>query len=313
MSSYRNTLDDFDPLLGATPPSAVPLPAQEVGDQKPEGAAEGAAGTTAEVSTETTPEDAQETHAGSAAGEASAGPVVALRVPNAVSEGLSPAIQQALEAALPDDSAAPGEIITACERRINAAQVLQDAMNKRAREAYFHYAGPAVRLVHRTQSWRHIEDPTTKKPYRSWSAWQRGNGISRQHAYRMVNEQPLVEALGLDYGDLGVRQVDVLTPVLINYPERLVELWQAAVEAGDTSATNLLKIRDALGLSPMDGKGQEDDASDEKSAPVLKFQAAPGSFDPARVVEATKAAPGVARLIADQIYATLEQLDQAEA
>lgn len=299
MSSYASTLDDFDPLLDATPPSAPDyLDEKDAAEEQGEAAAD-------ESQSEVAAGDS-----GEGAPGVSSRSAVAVQVPSAVSEGLNASIQQALDAELPDDSAAPGEIITACERRIHAAQVLSDAMEKRAREAYFHYAGPAVRQVHRTVAWRHIEDPTTKKPYRSWSAWQRGKGISRQHAYRMVNEQPLVEALGLSYGDLGVRQVDVLTPVLKNHPGRLAELWQTAEEAGDTSAVNLLKIRDTLGLSPEtgDGQGGDEEASDSK-VPVLKFQAAPGSFDPARVDEATKASPAVARLIADRIYATLQAME----
>ncbi|WP_031102498.1 hypothetical protein [Streptomyces sp. NRRL S-146] len=299
MSSYASTLDEFDPLLGATPPNAPDfLDEEDVAEEQDEAAAD----------------DSQSEAAADGSGDGAPGgssrSLAAVQVPSAVSEGLNASIQHALEAELPDDSAAPGEIITACEQRINAAQVLSDAMEKRAREAYFHYAGPAVRKVNRTEAWRHIEDPTTKKPYRSWSAWQRGNGISRQQAYRMVNEQPLVEALGLSYGDLGVRQVDVLTPVLKNHPGRLAELWRTAEEAGDTSAVSLLKIRDALGLSPATGDGQDgdEDTSDSK-VPVLKFQAAPGAFDPARVDEATKASPEVARLIADRIYATLQAME----
>ncbi|MFC9816482.1 hypothetical protein ACFVJM_30980 [Streptomyces virginiae] len=296
MSSYASTLDEFDPLLGATSPNAPDyLDEEDVAD---EAAAD-------ESQSEVAADDSRD-----GASEDSSRSAVAVQVPSAVSEGLNASIQQALDAELPDDSAAPGEIITACEQRINAAQVLSDAMEKRAREAYFHYAGPAVRQVNRTEAWRHIEDPTTKKPYRSWSAWQRGNGISRQQAYRMVNEQPLVEALGLSYGDLGVRQVDVLTPVLKNHPARLAELWRTAEEAGDTSAVSLLKIRDALGLSPTTADGQDgDDETSDSKVPVLKFQATPGAFDPARVDEATKASPAVARLIADRIYATLQAME----
>ncbi|MCX5278098.1 hypothetical protein [Streptomyces virginiae] len=297
MSSYASTLDDFDPLLGATPPNAPDYLDEEDAEDE-------AAGDKSEREVA-----ADDDSRDSASGDSSRS-VAAVQVPSAVSEGLNASIQHALEAELPDDSAAPGEIITACEQRINAAQVLSDAMEKRARDAYFHYAGPAVRQANRTEAWRHIEDPTTKKPYRSWSAWQRGNGISRQQAYRMVNEQPLVEALGLSYGDLGVRQVDVLTPVLKNHPARLAELWRTAEEAGDTSAVSLLKIRDALGLSPTTADGQDgDDETSGSKVPVLKFQAAPGAFDPARVDEATKASPEVARLIADRIYATLQAME----
>lgn len=226
-------------------------------------------------------------------------------IPTAVTEGLPSAIHQALIAELPQD-AAPGEIITACEKRLHAAQTLRDAMEKRALAAYFHYAGPAVRLAHSSGSWRHITDPSTGKPCRSWSAWLRAAKVSRQHAFRMVKEEPLMEALtGLNVGVLGVRQIDVLSPVLTKHGKEKVRLvWTTAQDTGDTSAPSLEKVRNQLGLAVK----PEDDGEDPdrpSATPVLKFQASPGTFDEGRVREVARAQPEVARLVARTILSEL--------
>jgi hypothetical protein len=227
-------------------------------------------------------------------------------VPTAVTEGLPAAIHQALVEELPQE-AAPGEIITACEKRLHAAQTLRDAMESRALTAYFHYAGPAVRLANSTGSWQHITDPATGKPCRSWAAWLRAVKVSRQHAYRMVKEEPLLEALeGLNVGALGVRQIDALSPVLTNHGKDKVRLvWTTAADTGDTSAPNLEKIRDQLGLvvGPV---GSDDDSGAPSTMPVLRFQATPGTFDESRVREVARAQPQVALLVARTILSELE-------
>ncbi|MEU9480743.1 hypothetical protein [Streptomyces sp. NPDC048191] len=230
---------------------------------------------------------------------------VAPAVPTAVSEGLPAAIQSVLLAELPE-TGKPAEIITACEKRLHAALTLREAMEQRSLEAYFHYAGPAVRLAHRTDSWRHIVDPATGKPCRSWSAWLRAVKVSRQHAFRMLKVEPLMEALkGLETGPLGVRQIDVLSPVLTQHGKSKVrELWEAADATGDTSATNLARVRDQLGLA-VELKPESDEEPGRTHAPVLRFQAAPGTFDEAKVREATRAQPEIARLVAKAILAEL--------
>jgi hypothetical protein len=226
-------------------------------------------------------------------------------VPTAVSEGLPEAIQQALTEELPQ-SGAPAEVIRACERRLHAAQTLREAMEHRALAAYFHYAGPAVRLAHATESWRHEIDPATGKPFRSWAAFLRAVKVSRQHAYRMVKEEPLRGALaGLDIGQLGVRQIDVLSPVLTQHgPDNVRLLWQTAAETGDTGAPTLERVRDQLGLAVVSAGSEDDDQGGK--APVLRFQATPGTFDETKVREAARAQPEVALLVARTILAELE-------
>ncbi|MFE4264506.1 hypothetical protein [Streptomyces sp. NPDC056883] len=226
-------------------------------------------------------------------------------IPTAVSEGLPTAIHQALVEELPE-AGTKGEIITACEKRLHAAQTLRDAMESRALAAYFHYAGPAVRLAKASDSWQDITDPATGKPCRSWSAWLRAVKVSRQHAFRMVKEEPLLEALeGLNVGVLGVRQIDALSPVLTNHGQVKVRLvWTTAAGTGDTSAPNLEKIRDQLGLAG-DPAGGDDEAGESSATPVLRFQASPGTFDEGRVREVARAQPEVSLLIARTILSEL--------
>ncbi|MGW0491170.1 hypothetical protein [Streptomyces olivaceus] len=235
----------------------------------------------------------------------------AVVIPTAVTEGLPSAIHQALVAELPENGTR-GEIITACERRLHAAQTLREAMEQRALTAYFHYAGPAVRLANSSESWRNITDPSTGKPCRSWSAWLRIVKVSRQHAFRMVKEEPLMEALaGLNVGTLGVRQIDVLSPVLTSHGKERVRLvWTTAAETGDTSAPTLEKVRAQLGLA-VAAAGTDDDQDRSSSAPVLRFQATPGTFDESRVREVARSQPEVSLLVARTILSEL-QIDMAE-
>ncbi|MDW8804376.1 hypothetical protein P1P68_06105 [Streptomyces scabiei] len=231
------------------------------------------------------------------------GPVI----PSAVSESLPVAIHQALIEELPQDGS-PGEVITACEKRLYAAQTLRDAMEQRALAAYFHYAGPAVRLANSTGDWQHITDPTTGKPCRSWSAWLRVVKVSRQHAFRMVKVEPLMQALaGLDVGPLGVRQIDVLSPVLTNHGMDSVRLvWTTAAETGDTSAPNLEKVRAQLGLAVSAVEGNDEAPESASAVPVLRFQASPGTFDENRVRQVARSQPEVALLVARTILSELE-------
>lgn len=220
--------------------------------------------------------------------------------------GLSEAISKALVAELPE-AGEPAEVIVACEKRIHAANALLDEMQKRSLASYFHYAGPAVRLAWASESWRATIDPTTNKECRSWSAWCRMVKVSRQHAYRMTKEEPIMEALrGLDVGSLGVRQIDALSPVLTNFGEKGVrEVWTTAMGWGDTSAPSLLKIRTQLGYEPdkMISEGEESGSGDD--TPMLRFQTKAGVFDAARVREVAKAQPDIALLVAKEIFAAL--------
>ncbi|MFF8809841.1 hypothetical protein [Streptomyces omiyaensis] len=235
----------------------------------------------------------------------------AVVIPTAVTEGLPSVIHQALVAELPE-AGTRGEIITACERRLHAAQTLREAMEQRALTAYFHYAGPAVRLANSSESWRDITDPSTGKPCRSWSAWLRIVKVSRQHAFRMVKEEPLMEALtGLNVGALGVRQIDVLSPVLTTHGKDQVRLvWTTAAETGDTNAPALEKVRAQLGLAVSAG-AEDDDQGRSSSSPVLRFQATPGTFDESRVREVARSQPEVSLLVARTILSEL-QVDGAE-
>ncbi|MBD2829874.1 hypothetical protein ID875_21130 [Streptomyces globisporus] len=121
----------------------------------------------------------------------------------------------------------------------------------------------------------------------------------------MVKEEPLLEALeGLNVGALGVRQIDALSPVLTNHgKDQVREVWTMAAETGDTSAPNLEKIRDQLGLVGAMDSGN--DSTKSSTAPVLRFQASPGTFDESRVREVARAQPEVSLLVARTILSEL--------
>jgi hypothetical protein len=220
--------------------------------------------------------------------------------------GLSEAVTKALTMELPKEGE-PTEVIVACEKRLHAANSLLEAMQKKVLDSYFHYAGPAVRLAWSTESWRATVDPTTGKECRSWSAWLRMVKVSRQHAYRMTKEEPIMEALkGLDVGKLGVRQIDALSPVLTNFGKKAVrEVWTTAMGWGDTSAPSLLKIRAQLGHEPLKVVSEGDESGSGDDTPVLRFQTRAGVFDAARVREVAKAQPDIALLVAKEIFAAL--------
>lgn len=217
-------------------------------------------------------------------------------------------VQAILTAELPE-AGEPAEVIVACEKRLYAANALLDAMQKKTLSSYFHYAGPAVRLAWATESWRACKDPDTGKECRSWSAWLRIVGVSRQHAYRMTKEEPIREALaGLDVAKMGVRQIDALSPVLTNFGQKAVrEVWTAAMGYGDTGAPSLLKIRRQLGYEPdrQISEGDEGSGDSGSDLPVLRFQMKPGTFDAKRVREAARAQPDIALLVAREIFAEL--------
>lgn len=218
------------------------------------------------------------------------------------------AVGDILTAELPE-SGEPAEVIVACEKRVYAANALMEVMTKKTLQSYFHYAGPAIRLAWATESWRATKDPSTGKECRSWSAWLRMVGVSRQHAYRMTKEEPIREALkGLDVGKLGPKQIDVLSPVLTSHGAKGVrELWTAGVGWGDTGAASLLKLRQQLGLEPdrQISEGDKEDPAPASDTPVLRFQTKPGVFDESRVREAARAQPEIARLVAKAILAEL--------
>lgn len=224
---------------------------------------------------------------------------------------LPPEVATTLDSALPEKDADRATVISACERRLHAAGILQNEMKSRALATYFYVAGPAVRLAWATESWRATMDPSTGNACRSWSAWLRINGVSRQHAYRMTKEEPLLEALK-PHGvkNLDTAQIDALTPVMNNYGDGAVRrLWAAAMGWGDTSGPSLLKLRVQLGLEPsrLISEGEEPQKTSGTDLPVLRFQSRAGTFDADQVRKAARAQPDIARLVA---LAILEELGE---
>jgi hypothetical protein len=162
------------------------------------------------------------------------------------------AVQEvAADGELPPDTADPTEILSKCEQIILAARVESEEKLRAVESAWLSKAGPAVRLVHRTKAYKRRTD-ANGKPYRSFQRWaQERCGISRPHAYRMVSEGPVREALAPIYtGPLSTRQVDVLGPILRQHGEEAVrQVWKAAEATGGVTVQQLLVKRDVLGLA----------------------------------------------------------------
>lgn len=222
-------------------------------------------------------------------------------------------IVASLKADLPAASDDVRTVIAACERRLHAAGMLHESMKKKALDAYFYYAGPAVRLVHATESWRETVDPATGAPCRSWSAWLRSVKVSRQQAERMTKEEPLMQALkGLDVKQLNTSQIDALAPVLNNFGVGEVRrLWAAALGWGDISGPSLLRLRAQLGLEPDRAISEgEEKKSPAATPPVLRFQTTAGTFDASQVRAVARTQPQIARLVAQTI---LDELGPEES
>lgn len=224
-------------------------------------------------------------------------------------------IRTTLDAVLPDDTAEPAAIVQACELRIDAALTVQKAIEHYGSETLFRYAGPAVRLTHRTKSWQHKVDPATGKPFRGFNPWCRHVGISKSQSYRMVNEEPVADALrSLNPGQLTTKQVDVLAPVLRQHDAaRCRRVWEAATKMGSTDHKTLLKARDSLALAV--AEEQDEDGPKPSTGggrlPVVRFQA--GRYDRDSVRTAVRSDPELARILARDILEELKQLDGSKS
>ncbi|WP_435271323.1 hypothetical protein [Streptomyces sp. 1222.5] len=224
-------------------------------------------------------------------------------------------IRTTLDAELPGDDADPAAIIQACELRIDAALTVQKAIEHYGNETLFRYAGPAVRLAHRTKSWQDKLDPATNKPFRGFNPWCRHVGISKSQSYRMVNEEPVSDALrSLNPGQLTTEQVDILAPVLRQHDAaRCRRVWEVATKMGATDRKTLLKARDSLELTVAE-EADDDDRQPGKAqgerVPVVRFQA--GRYDRESVRTAVRSDPEFARLLARDILAELEHLEGTE-
>ncbi|MFI9206402.1 hypothetical protein [Streptomyces sp. NPDC053048] len=217
-----------------------------------------------------------------------------------------------LDAKLPDESADPAAIIQACALRIDAALTVHKAIEHYGNETLFRYAGPAIRLAHRTKAWQDDVNPETNKPFRGFNPWCRHMGISKSQAYRMVNEEPVADALRpLNPGQLSTKQVDVLAPVLRQHDAaRCRRVWEVATKMGATDHKTLLKARDSLDLAIAAEQEEDDRQSLSTPVPVVRFQA--GRYDRDSVRTAVRSDPELARLLARDILDELKQLEGDE-
>jgi hypothetical protein len=226
---------------------------------------------------------------------------------------------------LPPDTAPAAEILSACEQIILAVRMEAEERLREVESAWISKAGPAVRLVHRTKAYKDMTD-ASGKPYRSFQRWaQERCGISRPHAYRMVSEGPVADALApfSHIGPLTTRQVDVLAPILRQHGEDAVRrVWSAAESTGGTSAKQLEVKRDVLGLgtNPEDYEPVRELAAVTPVAALAQVQKAVVSSDRAVLKEAAMASPNAARQtmlaalkLASDLQAVLNELGETQA
>lgn len=213
----------------------------------------------------------------------------------------APVVAQAgeLPLDLPLDTADPAEILSRCEQIILAARVETEDQLRAVESAWLSKAGPAVRLVHRTKAYKHLTD-ANGKVYRSFQRWaQERCGISRPHAYRMVNEGPVMEALVTFHtGQLTTRQIDVLAPILRQHGVGAVhDVWRAAEATGGTSAQQLIMKRDVLGLaaSPEDYEPPRELTEATPTATLAQVHKTVQSPDRAVLRQAAIESPNAAR------------------
>ncbi|MFB7598363.1 hypothetical protein [Streptomyces sp. NPDC056160] len=242
------------------------------------------------------------------------GKTAAVPAPDKLLFQLPQQVRTNLDAPLPDETSDPEAILQACALRIDAALTVQKAIEHYGNETLFRYAGPAVRLVHRSKSWQHEMDPATNKPFRGFNPWCRRMGISKSQSYRMVNEEPVADALrSLNPGPLTTEQVDVLAPVLRQHDAaHCRNVWETAKKMGGTDRKTLAKARDALALAVAEEKdddGQEPRKGNTERPVIVRFQA--GRYDRESVRAAVRTDPQLARVLALDILDELKQLEGA--
>lgn len=226
------------------------------------------------------------------------------------------------QAQLPAVDAPLAEIVAECEKVILAARIEFEEAERKAVAAWFGRVGPAVRLVHATKAYKELTDQRGRV-YKSFAKWaQERCGISRPHAYRMVSEGPVSEALaGLNPGQLSTRQVDVLAPVVRQHgAEAVRQVWTTAQAAGDAGAAQLVLARDALGYA-VQAEDFEPEARSVDRAPssaIVSVQRAARGVDRDTLRRAAREDPDGARRALEaasrftaELQAVLDELGQA--
>lgn len=228
--------------------------------------------------------------------------------PQKVEYRLPPQLTQHLQDPLPADTEAPATIIAACEKRIDASVQLRTAITHYGEETFYRYAGPAVRQVYRTKAWQKLVNPDTGRPYRGFRPWCKRHGISKSQAYRMIDEEPVRDALALEPNSLQARQVAILAPVLRQHGAVVLrKVWATAKEMGGTDPKTLEKARDAMALTMAREDAGEPESQSSKT-PILRVQ--PGQYDESLVRAYARQDPGTAELVA---HALLDEVTKQRA
>lgn len=223
----------------------------------------------------------------------------AVETPAAAPSGSQVVPDAGASAALLPDASPAAEILARCEQIIIAATVEAGEQVRKVETAWLSTIGPAVRQVHRTKAYKQQMD-AAGRPYRSFKRWAYERcGVSRPHAYRIVSEGPVAEALAPLYtGALATRQVDVLAPVLRQHGADAVRrVWAAAEATGSTGAAALAVKRDVLELTTAreDDEPEKTPVGVEPAATLALVRKAAHGVDREMLRQAAKADPDGAR------------------
>lgn len=222
-----------------------------------------------------------------------------------------------IEEPLPDETADVNTIIRKCEQRIYAALEIHKQLAEAADATFYALAAPAVYLVHVTEGWRKIPNPRAAKQgelYRSFSEWLRVNGVTRSHAYKMIDSVPVEEALApIERVRLSPTQVRILAPILRSYgADALREIWTTCSvnSTGDRTSTALIIARDRAGFIHGNTIELGRERSTEERTPALRIVA--GKVDTDQVREFARTDPTALRAWANAALDVLNEI-KAEA
>lgn len=236
-----------------------------------------------------------------AATEAAPAAVAAVPAPAAAPEVVTPtAVFLAPEIAEPPADATPAERLSFYERIVHDAQTAHSAAARAAEARFLQAAGPSLRAIHEQELYLELAGPGGQ-PYTTFGDYLQDRwNISRAGGYRILNAEPVREALSpITDVQPSTRQVGVLYPVWKDFGAAEVrEVWQKAEAAGKTTPDELRKARDLLGY----GKSPEltGPPSSSPSTALVRVDKALGRVDANSIRLLAKENPERAKEVAAQ-------------
>ncbi|MFF4276120.1 hypothetical protein [Streptomyces sp. NPDC001536] len=165
----------------------------------------------------------------------------------------------------------------------------------------------------------------TGKPFTKFKDYLKERwGISRAHGYRILNEYPVMTALGdMSPPKLSTRQTPVLLKVLRSRGKEDWAEGEAAVrkvwtESPSKSPADLEATVQSLGWDDAEAAALDDLSDSEQERPTLvaRWDRAVGELDPVKVREVLASNPGEAQRLLERVrpvVAVLEELSQIQA